>query len=94
MKTVSAVTLNGSVSIHRDAIVGKVGEGHFQREGNVLKLTEVTYETFLLYQNDMEDFLPEKESCGEDSHPDVVFGGMPSRTATGRTIIRPNRLDL
>jgi len=29
--------LHGRVSIHRDGIVGKVGEGHFQRETNVLK---------------------------------------------------------
>ena len=75
-------------------MVGKVEEGHFQREANVLKLTEVSYETFLRHQNDMGDFLPEKESCEEDSHPDVVFGRMPLRTASGRTIICPNRLDL
>ena len=31
----------------------------------------------------MEDFLPEKESWKVDSHPDVVFGGMPLRTASG-----------
>ena len=31
----------------------------------------------------------------DDENPaDVVFGGMPLRTISGRTVIRPNRLDL
>ena len=84
--------------------MGKVEEGHFQRETNVLKLSEASYETFLRYQNDIEDLLPEREveSCEEDrdqdseddSPADVVFGGMLLRTASGRPVIRPNRLDL
>ena len=41
--------LHGRVSIHRDGIVGKVEEGHFQREQNVLKLSEASYETFLKF---------------------------------------------
>lgn len=69
-----------------------------------MKLTEVSYETFLRYQNDdVEDLLPEKDGSEEDSDLDsdddenpenVVFGGMPLRTTSGRTVIRPNRLDL
>ena len=96
--------LHGRVSIHRNGIVGKVEEGYFQRETNVLKLSEASYETFLRYQNDIEDLLPERdvESCEEDSDQDseddspadVVFGGMLLRTASGRPVIRPNRLDL
>ena len=64
--------LHERVSIHRDGIVGKVEEGHFQRETNVLKLSEASYETFLRYQNDIEDLLPERgvESCDEDSDQD------------------------
>ena len=51
----------------------------------------------------MEDLLPDKEGGEEDSDldsdddenpADVVFGGMPLRTTSGRTVIRPNRLDL
>ena len=48
--------------------------------------------------------MPERdvESCEEDSDQDseddspadVVFGGMLLRTASGRPVIRPNRLDL
>ena len=96
-------TLNESVRIHRDAIVSKVGEEHFEKGCDFVKLTEVSYETFLRYQNDVEDLLPDKEGGEEDSDldsdddenpADVVFGGMPLRTTSGRTVIRPNRLDL
>ena len=57
-----------------------------------VKLTEVSYETFLRYQNDVEDLLPDKEGGEEDSDldyddyenpADVVFGGMPLRTTSG-----------
>ena len=96
-------TLNESVPIHRDAIVSKVGEEHFEKGCDFVKLTEVSYETFLRYQNDVEDLLPDKEGGEEDSdldsdddenQADVVFGGIPLRTTSGRTVIRPNRLDL
>ena len=96
--------LHGRVSIHRDGIVGKVEEGHFQRETNILKLSEASYETFLRHQNDIQDLLPEREvdSCEEDSDQDseddspadVVFGGILLRTASERPFIRPNCLDL
>ena len=96
--------LHGRVSIHRDGIVGKVEEGHSQRETNVLKLSKASYETFLRCQNDIEDLLPEREvesseedsdqDSEDDSPADVVFGGMLLRTASGRPVIRPNRLDL
>ena len=46
-------TLNESVRIHRDAIVSKVGEEHFEKGYDSVKLTEVSYETFLRYQNDV-----------------------------------------
>ena len=46
------LTLNESVRIHRDAIVSKVGEEHFEKGCDFVKLTEVSYETFLRYQND------------------------------------------
>ncbi|CAH3147864.1 unnamed protein product, partial [Porites lobata] len=61
-----------------------------------VKLTEVSYETFLRYQNDVEDLLPDKEGGEEDSDldsdddenpADVVFGGMPLRTTSGRTVV-------
>ena len=32
-----------------------------------MKLIEVSYETFLRYQNDVEDLLPDKEGGEEDS---------------------------
>ena len=92
-----------TVRIHRDAIVGKVEEGHFEKGCDFVKLTEVSYETFLRYQNDVEDLLPEKEGGEKDSNIDsdddeipanVVFGGMPLCTTSGRIVIRPNRLDL
>ena len=96
-------SLNESVRIHRDAIVSKVGEEHFEKGCHFVKLTEVSYETFLRYQNDVADLLPDKEGGEEDSDldsdddespADVVFGGMPLRTTPGRTVILPNRLDL
>ena len=84
--------------------MGKVEEGHSQKETNVLKLSKASYKTFLRYQNDIEDLLPEREVksceedsdqvCEDDSPADVVFGGMLLRTASGRPFIRPNRLDL
>ena len=61
-----------------------------------MKLTEVSYETFLRYQNDVEDLLPDKEGGEEDSDldsdddenpADVVFGGMPLRTTSRRTVV-------
>ena len=64
---------------------------------------EVSYETFLRYQNDVEDLLPDKEGGEEnsdldsddDENPaDVVFGGMPLRITSERTLICPNRLDI
>ena len=73
-------TLNESVRIHLDAIVSKVEEGC-----DFVKLMEVSYETFLRYQNDVEDLLPEKEGgeknrdidSDDDENPaDVVFLGM------------------
>ena len=81
----------------------KVGEEHFENGCDLVKLTEVSYETFLQYQNDVEDLLPDKEGGEEDSYfdshddetpADVVFGGMPLRTTSGRTVICPNHLDL
>jgi len=88
--------------IHRDSIAGKVDEGHFKRGDNFVKLTEMSYEAFLRHQNDVEDLLPDKESCEEssdldsedESQADVVFGGIPLRTSSGRNVVRPDRLDL
>jgi len=55
---------------HRDTIAGKVDVGHFQRGDNFVKPTEMLYETFLRYQNEVEDFLPDKGSCEETSNLD------------------------
>ena len=84
--------------------MGKVEERHFQRETNLLKLSEASYKIFLRYQNDIKDLLHERgvESCEEDSDQDseddspagVVFGGMLLCTTSGRPVICPNRLDL
>ena len=81
-----------------------MGEEHFEKGYDYVKLTELSYETFLRYQNDVEDLLPVKEGGEEDSDlasdddenplADVVFGGMPLRTTSGRTVIRPNRANL
>ena len=87
---------------HRDAIAGKVDVEHFQRGDNFVKPTEMLYETFLRYQNEVEDFLPDKGSCEETSdldfenenQSDVVFGGMSLHTSSGRSVIRPDHLDL
>ena len=96
-------TLNETVRIHRDEIVSKVGEEHFEKGCDFVKLMEVSYETFLRYQNDVEDLLPDKEGGEEnsdldsddDENPaDVVFGGMPLRITSERTLICPNRLDI
>ena len=98
-------TLNESVRIHRDAIVSKVGEEHFEKGCDFVKLTEVSYETLRRYQNDVEDLLPQTTEEGgeensdldsdDDGNPaDVVFGGMPLCTTSGRTVIRPNGQDL
>ena len=75
-------TLNGKALIHRDAIAGKVDIGHFQRGDNFVKLTEMSCETFLRHQNEVENFLTDKGSCEEtsdldsedESQADVVFG--------------------
>ena len=56
-------TLKERGGIHRDVIAGKVDEGHFERGDNFIKLTEMSYKTFLRYQNDVEDLLPDKGSC-------------------------------
>ena len=80
-----------------------MGEEHFEKRYDSVKLTEVSYETFLRYQNDLEDLLPDKDGGEEDSDldsddgenpADVVFGGMPLRTTSERTVSRPNHLDL
>ena len=73
------------------------------RSLDFLKLKTVSYETFIRYQNDMEDLLPEREGCEKDSDidsdddvnpADVVFGGMPLRMTSGSTVICSKRLDL
>lgn len=98
-------TLHGRERIHRDSIAGKVDEGHFERGDNFVKLTEMSYETFLRHQNDVQDLLQDKGSCEETSDldsedesqadvTDVVFGRMPLRTSSGRSVVRPDRLDL
>ena len=73
------------------------------------KLSEASYETFLRYQNDIEDLLPKRdvESCEEDSDQDSEDDSPADvqpcrraalqtflRTESGRPVIRPNRLDL
>ena len=40
------------------------------RSLDFVKLKEVSYETFIRYQNDMEDLLPEREGCEKDSNID------------------------
>ena len=98
-------TLHGRERIHRDSIAGKVDEGHFERGDDFVKLTEMSYETFLRHQNDVEDLLPDKGSCEKTSDldsedesqadvTDLVFGRMPLRTSSGRSVVRPDRLDL
>ena len=72
------------------------------RSLDFVKSADVSYETFLRYQNDIEDLLPEKEGCGKDSDidsddenpADLVLGGMPLRMTLGRTVICPKHLDL
>ena len=48
-------TFYGAERIHQDAIAGKVDKGHFERGNNFVKLTEMSYETLLRHQNDVED---------------------------------------
>ena len=81
-------------------ILGKLEEGHFQREQNVLKLSEASYGTFLKCQRDNEDLLPDREvgSCNEDNEQQYSEDDRPAdvvllRIASGRPLIRPNRLD-
>ena len=47
-----------------------MGEEHFEKGCDFVKLTEVSYETFLRHQNDVEDVLPDKEGGEEDSDLD------------------------
>ena len=74
----------------------KWGKSILEKGCDFVKLTEVSYETFLRFQNDMEDLLPDKEggeensdldSDDEENPADVVFGGMPLRTTSGRTVV-------
>lgn len=86
--------------------MGKREEGHFHGEGNVLKLSEASYETFHRFTDVnmvTKTILPDREvgSCEgseqdskDDSPVHEVLGGMPLRTASGRPVIRPSRLDL
>ena len=83
---------------------GQSRRREFSETGNILKLSEASYETLFRYQNDIEDLLPDKEveSCEEDSeqdseddsYVDMVFGEMPLCTTSGRPVIHPNRMDL
>ena len=50
-------TFHQRARVHRDAIAGKVDGGHFERGDNFVRLTEMSYETFLRHQNDVEDLL-------------------------------------
>ena len=75
----------------------------FTETGNILKLSEASYETLFRYQND-KDLLPDGEvesneedseqDSEKDSRVDAVFGEMLLCTASRRPVIHPNRMDL
>lgn len=88
------------MTIHRDAIVCGVEQEHVKREENSLKLTEMSYDIFLRFLNDVQDVMPEKDSEDETSDSDdeahnaIFAAGIPLLTRSGRRINCPNRLDL
>lgn len=83
--------------------MGKAEEGHFHGEGNVLKCSQTCTRHFSDANMATKTILPDREvgSCEgseqdseDDSPADKVLGGMLLRTASGRAVIGPNRLDL
>jgi len=56
---------------------------------------KMTSKTFHVPERDVESCEKDSDQDSEDDSPaDVVFGRMLLRSASGRPVIRPNRLDL
>ena len=89
------------VNVHRDAVICTVDETGIQTGYCFIKLSEETYETLLSELHDVEDLLPEGESCeaseeefDEERNSNVLVEARPLGTLCGRMVFRPNRLDL
>ena len=90
------------VNVHRDAVIYTVDETEIQTGYCFIKLSEETYETLLSELHDVEDLLPEGESCEEASeeksnegrNSNVLVEARPLGTLCGRMVFRSNRLDL
>ena len=93
---------HGKVNVHRDAVICTVDKRETQIGDSVIKLSEEAYETLLSELKDVEDLLPEGESCDEASDEEsdeenasnLLVETTPFRTLSGRIVSRPNRLDL
>ena len=89
------------VNVHRDAVICTVTKER-QIGDSFIKLSEEAHETLLSELKDVEDLLPEGESCDEASDKEsdkenasnLLVETTPLRTLSGRMVSRPNRLDL
>ena len=55
----------------------------------------MTWKTFCQTTEEGGEENSDLDDSDDDENPaDVVFGGMPLRTTSGRTVSRPNHLDL
>lgn len=88
--------------MHRDAVFCTVDETEIETGRCNIKLSEEAYETLLSELHDVEDLLPEGESCeeasdeemDEENNSNVLVEARPLRTSSGRMVFRLNRLDL
>lgn len=97
---------HGDVNIHRDNVLRIVDSNDFEQQSTSLKLSEKFYEELLNDLRNVEDLLPEAQDSrssdeefqeSDDEHINVYVEStpiLPMRTSSGRTVVRPNRLDL
>ena len=89
------------VNVHRDSILRIVDANDFDQQQGSVKLSENYYEQLLNNIRNVEDLLPEvqesqsdKDDDSDDEDVGVYVESTPMRTSSGRTVVRPNRLDL
>ena len=89
------------VNVHHDSILRIVDANYFDQQQGSVKLSENYYEQLLNNIRNVEDLLPEvqesqrdKDDDSDDEDVGVYVESTPMRTSSGRTVVRPNRLDL
>ena len=85
------------VNVHRDSILRIVDANDFDQQQGSVKLSENYYEELINNIRNVEDLLPEvqeSQSDKDDEDVGVYVESTPMRTSSGRTVVRPNRLDL